>query len=192
MFNKINHVIEGKKKLLHQFKNKKIINILFDSIFNQINDIEDTLYDLYYKRNLKDSVGKQIDTNGILRDLERNGLNDYEFRQNILNKIALDNSEGLIKSVIDSAKIILNDNNIIYKELYPAGIEIFVLNKKCNINQYKYIEKSIPLCVSLVLKFSGSLKPFGYNNKICIGFKSIYDVNKNKGYASNIGDYNND
>ena len=79
MFNKINHVIEGKKKLLYQFKNKKIINILFESIFNQINEIEDTLYDLYYKRNLKDSVGKQIDTNGILRDLERNGLNNTPY-----------------------------------------------------------------------------------------------------------------
>lgn len=194
MFKKIEHFKEAKLKILHQFKNKKIINIFVECLMIELNEIEDALEQLNNNRSLKNAIGKQLKFNGKLRDIENAFLDDNTYKQQVLNRIALDNSDGKINSFLNATSIVLNSKKFIYKESYPLRIELFVLNNVCNIQQYKYIVKITSLCVSLGLAFSNSLNPFGYNKKICSGYKKYNEINSNKGggYASIIGDLENE
>ena len=195
MFKKIDHIIEGKKKLLHQFKNKKIINIFLECLMFEINEIEEAIEQLNINRSLKNAIGKQIDSNGEIRNVLRNDLNDEYYKQKVLNKIALDNSDGTILSILSAAKIILNNNKFVYKETYPARVELFSNNSQCSLFQYKYIANSVGVCVSLDLKYTLDDKPFGFNNNKYNGYGTIYNntnTNKGGGYASIIGDLNNE
>lgn len=195
MFNKINHIVEGKKNLLHQFKNKKIINIFVECLMIELNEIEYALEQLNNNRSLKNAIGKQIDSNGEIRNVLRNNLNDFEYKQKVLNKIALDNSDGRIFSILSAAKIILNNDKFVYKETYPARVELFSNNSQCSLHQYRYISNSVGICVSLDLKYTLDDKPFGFNNNNKYnGYGTIYNINTNKGggYASIIGELNNE
>jgi hypothetical protein len=50
MYNKIEHKKELNNKLLFQFQDKEIINIVNDAIGIQLNDIEETLENMTTKR----------------------------------------------------------------------------------------------------------------------------------------------
>lgn len=194
MYNKIEHKKELNNKLLFQFQDKEIINIVNDAIGIQLNDIEDTLEDMTTKRGLNSAIGKQLNVIGINKNIPRNIDNDEIYRQEIKNKIAVDSSKGFCNDLIFSAKVILNGGNFLYKESYPARCEIYVISNKCNIIQFNYIKNTVSLGVGFGLRYSTSQKPFGYNSNLYSGFKSVFDNNSKKGggYASIIGDNENE
>lgn len=191
MYKKINHIVDANKKLLYQFQDKARINIILNSLMKQLNDVEDTLFDMKTKRGINDAIGKQLDVIGAQKNVMRQGLKDEEYRQEIRNKIALDNSKGLCRDVLSAAKMILGGGKFLYRENYPARCEIFVRGVLCNEKQLNIIKNSVCLCVSVGLRFCKNNIPFGFNgNKSCVGYGSTFNNNNNKGggYASIIGD----
>nr|BFD33738.1 hypothetical protein GTC16762_33570 [Pigmentibacter ruber] len=193
MFNKIDHKIELNKKLLFQFQDKEIINIINDSIAIQFNDVEDTMEDIATKRGLNNAIGKQLDIVGINKNIPRNIDDDEIYRQEIKNKIAIDCSRGLCNDVILAAELILNGKKYFYGESYPARCEI-IASSNCNKNEYLMLKNTVSLGVSFGLRFAKNNNPFGYNKNIYTGFKTIFGNNSNKGagYASIIGNNEND
>jgi hypothetical protein len=190
MYKKIDHIVESNKKLLYQFQDKVRINIILNSIMKQLNDVEDTLFDMKTKRGINDAIGKQLDVIGAQKSVSRNSLDDEIYRQEIKNRIALDNSKGFCLDILSAAKVILGGGKFEYKESYPARCEVFVSGKESSLYQFNYIKKAVGLCVSLGLRFCKNDKPFGYNKINYSGYGSIYNNNSSKGggYASILGD----
>ncbi|WP_397599113.1 hypothetical protein [Silvanigrella sp.] len=189
MYNKIEHKKELNNKLLFQFQDKEIINIVNDAIGIQLNDIEETLENMTTKRGLNNAIGKQLDVIGINKNIPRNIDNDEIYRQEIKNKIAIDCSRGLCNDVILAAELILNGKKYLYGESYPARCEIIACNN-CNKNEYLMLKNTVSLGVTFGLRYSKSENPFGYNKKLYTGLKTIFGNNSNKGagYASIIRD----
>jgi hypothetical protein len=105
------------------------MNNLIDFIVpfsEEIQEIEDSLYDLRTKRSLNTAEGAQLDIIGNLVGEERNGLSDAAYLEKIRIKIIVNVASGKISTIIQYVKNITNSTVVKYIEEYPAGVILYV------------------------------------------------------------------
>jgi hypothetical protein len=152
-------------KILEQYKGKVNWNKLFEVISEEFNNIENMFWDLYIKRWLDSSEGKQLDNLGYNLSVERQGLDDADFRQIIHGKIGQYNSNGRINDIIGVIKLMTNADFILVTELFPAKLSIAIIGDSLNLNA-DFLEESIKGSVAggvgIDIIISGNIPVFVY------------------------------
>lgn len=112
---------EGIEKLLEQFKGKPNIESTLKAYLLEIQELEDTWFELLNERNVYDAVGIQLDLIGAIVVEPRQGRDDEAYRLAILNRIGLNNSEGTPNNVMSLLKNNSGASGVLYWEHYPAN-----------------------------------------------------------------------
>lgn len=120
------HSEDAKKRLLFQYQGKANIEGLLDSLGGQqIQDLEDILFDISGRLDINNSIGVQLDGIGKIVGQARNGQDDPTYRLFLKAKAGRNVSEGDINRVISIWKIITSGTVIRVDEFFPGEIELF-------------------------------------------------------------------
>lgn len=118
----LNHVQQSKERLITQYKAKPNVEGLLESFVLQIQELENDLKNYNDKKSIFTAEGQHLDRWGTLLLEPRFGLNDGDYRVQLLAKIAQNFSEGTPNDLIAMFKAITRANYIVYSEIYPAEI----------------------------------------------------------------------
>jgi len=90
MIQKITNKIElAKKRLMSQYKDSSVINMILEVIMEQEQALEDAIYDVSTLCHLDTAFGIQLDRIGTIPGIKRYGLNDEDYRKRIYAQIVL-------------------------------------------------------------------------------------------------------
>lgn len=115
------HVIDCLNRLMEQYKNQPNFAAILTAFVDQIQDLENAIFDLDAGRQLYNAVGVQLDQLGTLVGISRNGLDDAQYLLFILGKIGENFSDGTISRTTAIYQILLNATQAMEQDLYPAG-----------------------------------------------------------------------
>lgn len=121
-------VAEAKGRLFQQFKDKPKINALLDGIMNQIQESEDSKFDLLNGVSIYAAIGERLDVCGSIVGELRLGKTDEEYRAAILQKIAINTSNGTPDKLLQILQILTAAPDIKLWEHYPANLIFYANN----------------------------------------------------------------
>ena len=125
MIQKITNKIElAKKRLMSQYKDRPVINMILKVIMEQEQALEDAIYDVSTLCHLDTAFGIQLDRIGAIPGIKRYGLNDEDYRKRIYAQIVLNCSNGEAETLITALKLIMDATDIKYDEFYVGKIRI--------------------------------------------------------------------
>jgi len=152
-------------KVLEQYKEKDNFKKILECFSAEFDVLENVFFDLYIKRWLSNSVGKQLDNIGYNLSIERQGLQDSDYRQIIYARIGQYNSNGTINNIMDLAKLMTNADFVVFTEIFPAKINLAIIGDTLNLNK-DFLQSSLQSAVAggvkLDLIISGSVPVFCY------------------------------
>jgi hypothetical protein len=122
-----NHVDDGLKRLLEQWKNKDNMENILRSLLGGVQELEETFFDLRDERldlSNSNTVGQQLDNYGEIVGQDRNNLDDDFYRVLLNAKIGINVSNGEPERVINTLKLLTSATNVHYKNLRSAEIEM--------------------------------------------------------------------
>jgi len=122
-------------KVLEQYKGKENWDKILNLITKPFDEIENVIFDLYLKRWIASSEGKQLDNIGYNLSVNRDGLSDDGFRQVIYGFIGQYNSNGTIEDIIRIANLMTNSGLVSVNELFPAKMIVTVIGDSLLINE---------------------------------------------------------
>jgi hypothetical protein len=123
------HTKDGLDRLLEQYKNKPRIMAIHSAFYDQIQILEDAIFEIDRGRQLWSgndvpSFGQQLDNIGTIVGISRNGLSDAQYILFIFGKIAENFSDSTLDSISSIVGYLFQANQIIIQELPPAGLMI--------------------------------------------------------------------
>ena len=119
------HAAQAKARLLFQYQGKANIEALLDSLGGQqIQDLEDILFDVNTRLDIDNSEGVQLNNIGLIVGQPRNGQDDITYRLFLKAKAGVNVSEGDIERVLSVWKIITGGTIVQLTESYPAAVEL--------------------------------------------------------------------
>ena len=83
-------------------------------------------YDLYTERSLDTSIGAQLDGIGRIVGLDRDGLDDVDYRATLIIQIQINKAGGEPESIITAIRQLFKTEIIAFKEIYPANYEVYI------------------------------------------------------------------
>lgn len=148
--------------LFQQTNNKKFLTALLQPL----QFFSDTLQDVYNKRWVMTAEGIQLDNFGSIVGADRNGLSDFQYRLEILAKIAENNSRGQINDLISVFKLLSGATLIHVTEEYPASVLIV---GDQNVNGFKdtdikdVMQRVVGAGINVIgISFSGGVGSFAF------------------------------
>lgn len=122
------HVDKALSRLLTQFKDKPRIRDLVTAFVDQIQDIEDALWDLLVDRTIDNAVGAMLDILGrIVGARPRAGDGDDDYRLIVRVQIAVNRSNGSPEALLNIARLLWGTGNFSLIEYFPAALVLTVL-----------------------------------------------------------------
>ena len=116
------HVVDALNRLLQQYKDKDSIRAIVSAKTEQDQVLEDVFQDLENFRGIDTATGVQLDGLGDILGIERQGLNDEDYRARLKVKVVQNVSNGEPDRLINVYRFLLNATQIQYQEHYPAGV----------------------------------------------------------------------
>lgn len=121
------HVQDALDRLLVQYKGLPRIKGLITALVQQIQDLEDAIYDLdqgrqFWNGTTTPAIGAQLDVIGLIVGIARNGLSDQQYILFIFGKIAENFSNGTRPEIATIVNNMFQAQTTIIKDYYPAGI----------------------------------------------------------------------
>jgi hypothetical protein len=123
---KIDHVTEAQNNLVELFKNKPKFLAVVKAFVSEVQELEDTNWDLYTDY-LETATGDSLDTYGAIVGEDRNNRADEEYRSAIFAKILLNSSSGTPEEIIELMRAVANGGTVKINEYFPAAFTAFVL-----------------------------------------------------------------
>ena len=151
--------------LIEQLRKNPRMSGLVTAVVSQLQEIEDTLFDLLRFRGIPTATGIQLDAIGAIIGLPRTSPLDTQYRSDIYFQIAVNNSQGTPESMIGVLKQITNAA-IYYTEYYPATIQIEIAKALNPIpaNTLQQMQRIKPAGVKLILTYNNSGTPFVFGS----------------------------
>lgn len=119
-------VTDGLSRLISFWADKPIVQGLLQSYLDNLQLVEDTYFQLLNDRGVYTSVGEQLDVLGLIVGELRAGREDPCYRQAILTRISLNNSDGTPEVILGLLTAITLTPQPHIWEHYPANIHAFV------------------------------------------------------------------
>lgn len=132
-----NVVEEGINRLLYQFQSKPKIVSFLTAILNQVQESEDSKFDLLNGASIYTAMGERLDVCGSIVGEERLGKTDAEYRDAILQRIAINTSNGTPNKLLQILQILTGATVIRLWEHYPANIIFYSNNPTGNMDQVR-------------------------------------------------------
>jgi hypothetical protein len=117
----VDHVLQAIANLVSDYDDATKVQDLVSVFVNEVQELENTFYDLITDRLLDTSVGAQLDTWGEIVGERRDGLTDDEFREFIRARILTNLAEGEIQRIITVLKTITQSTLVKFQANYPAA-----------------------------------------------------------------------
>ena len=125
-----NHLSQAIGRLTGSYQEKPRIASLIGAFVDEVQELEDVVFDVSLLRDLALAEGEQLDAIGRIVNQPRSGLNDVRYRRQIRARIVLNNSRGSADKLIEALHLI-SDSGSISKakvdEFYPAAFIIELL-----------------------------------------------------------------
>jgi hypothetical protein len=121
-----NHSAQALARLKEQFKDKpKYIDLIL-SFTNQIQPLEDALWQLLTERAVDTAIGVQLDNLGTIVGEARNGDTDDDYRPRIRARIWVNRASGLTEELIQAVLLLVTDPDaeVEVENQYPAGVVV--------------------------------------------------------------------
>jgi len=120
---KTDHVTEALANFIERFKDKPNLAAWLTSYINQIQDLEDTYFDIMAQRCLDTAVGVQLDGLGEIVGESRQGRDDDTYRVAIRARRLLNASEGTPEELMNIISASLDFSVTVHiREYYPAAL----------------------------------------------------------------------
>lgn len=161
------HVQDALKRLLQQYKGQPRITAILTSFVDQIQDLENAVYDLDAGRQIQNAIGAQLDGIGEIVGIERNGLDDQTYLVFIYGKIGENTSDTTKDKIIAITLLVFISNFVLMDEIPPAAIGLEVGSPGLNPELFE-------LATTLIAKSLGG--------GIGLGFLATYDSDDNFSY----------
>ena len=110
--------------LLWQWRNSPKVKGLLKSFTDNLQPIEDALFQLLDERGLDTAVGEQLDVLGRLIGEDRVSRDDETYRVALVGRITSNNSDGSTEEVLASMRAITGANYVTIFEHFPASFHI--------------------------------------------------------------------
>lgn len=157
------HYERAINRLAEQFKRKPDLLSLIKGNVDQIQELEYVFDDLKRLRSLNDAAGEQLDGLGDILGLEREGMNDEEYRNALWFQTAVNTSNGEPEMLISVLLRATDATEIIYIDLPPAGIYMFTNGHTVPAGLQELMESVAAGGVRLELVSSvGAIEPFAF------------------------------
>lgn len=121
-------------RLLTQFKDQANIEALIQVYTDEMQEIEDVLFELRDNRSLDTAEGDQLDVLGAIVGQDRGGRSDADYLNYIILKIAQNTSRGTAEDVFAIFNILTSSESCHLLELFPAAIEIYADHDISSLN----------------------------------------------------------
>lgn len=132
-----NVVEEGVGRLLYQFQSKPKIVSFLTATLNQIQESEDSKFDLLNGASIYTAIGERLDICGSIVGEERLGKTDTEYRNAILQRIAINTSNGTPNKLLQILQILTGATIIRLWEHYPANVIFYSNNISGDMEQVR-------------------------------------------------------
>lgn len=120
------HVSDALERLLEQYKGKPRIEGMISCFVEQIQELEDVVFDLPEDLAIATAVGVQLDLIGTIVVQERLGFSDDIYRALLQAKVGENVSKSTPENVIDVVKLLTGAGLVHLQEFYPAGYGISI------------------------------------------------------------------
>jgi len=117
-------VAAGLARLIEQFKRKPKIQSLLRGWLQQVQSLEEALFELYGNRSLDTAIGEQLDGIGEIVGEQRLGRDDETYRLLLRARIASNRSAGTVQELVDILALLLPGTSVQIAEQFPASIVV--------------------------------------------------------------------
>ena len=178
------HIEDAKERFLFQYKGKANIEALLDSLGGQqIQDLENILFDIGTRLDIDNSEGVQLNNIGVIVGQPRNGQDDITYRLFLKAKAGVNVSEGDVERVLSVWKIITGGTVIQVIDVYPAGVELssdVPVPDALAADAFALMQDVVSAGVSVVSSIISPENAFGFENSIgTLGFDDLFATGQN-------------
>lgn len=184
------HEARAIDRLITQYKSKEKIEGLVKAFTNQLQLIENVGADLVNKRSIFDAAGIELDRWGNLLVEPRFGLNDSDYRIQLIAKVAQNFSEGTAEDLISMFKSLTRAAYIIYSEIYPAevsitAVDVDLIGDSNRIRSVLDLAKAAGVKITSAIVTAANVFSFdGDTDPNSLGFGDVNDLNLGGQWAS--------
>ena len=151
----------GLSRLISQWKDKVVVQGITKALLDNIQVIEDQNQQVLTERGIYEAVGVQLDVIGLLVGEARQGKDDTEYRAAILNRIAINSSNGTPVKMMEILSLLTESDNVKIWEHPTASAFLFADRGVTNATAIT-VEEIAPAGVKATL-----LTDVGGNSLIC-------------------------
>ncbi len=118
------HREQARDMVIEQFKRSQKFNDWLGVYIDQVQGLEDALWQLYTERGVDTAEGAQLDVLGVIVGQDRLGLEDEDYRTRIKVRIRLNRASGIADDIYDVFGLMLGNQigAVDLQEVYPAGL----------------------------------------------------------------------
>ena len=148
-------------RLVEQDRSAENFRKIIDKAAERYQGLEEVGYSLLTERNIFDAVGAQLDGIGQIVGEPRLGKSDGQYREALLERIGLNRASGEPESVITFIISLTGATRVIWRELYPANVQVFV-SETITLQEAQRIRRLMPAAVGAVfIESTDGENPFG-------------------------------
>lgn len=154
----------NEQRIIEQFKSKPLLLGLICSLITPLQELEFVYSDLWNKRWIDTAEGNQLEIIGEIVGLERQGMNDTEYRTALRFQIAINMSNGEWETMIAVTKELTDASFVRIQERFPAGIHLLSDGAAIPTNLMQLLEQSAPAGVRVTFSTTYTESPqFAYD-----------------------------
>jgi hypothetical protein len=138
------HVDQALARLIQQYKEKPNLAALITAFVDQIQDLEDAIFDLdegrqFFNGTTYPAVGDQLDGIGALVGARRNGLDDATYLIFIIGTIAQNFSDTTIPTMITIVENFFQPETVIPRSAPPAEFNVEIGGNTLDEDLFQYV-----------------------------------------------------
>jgi hypothetical protein len=150
---------QGLERLVTEWEDKPNVQGLVKSYLQNIEKVEKIYEQLLNERGVFTAIGAQLDVIGTIVGQKRGGNADPEYRQDILNRIAINAADGTPEKIIEILKTITGSAKAQVFEHYPANVHAFISGAPSN-SVAEALQDITPAGVSSRLMFDAGVDSY--------------------------------
>jgi hypothetical protein len=120
------HIADAKARLLEQYKGAPNFEALWDIFVQQVQEIEDAIYDVIGLLDVETMEGDQLDLLGRVLGRTRQEMDDETYRVFLKSQIGINTSRGTTEQLLAVFKILTAGSTCTISEDYPAAVELVI------------------------------------------------------------------
>lgn len=167
-----NHTEQALSHLLEQFKGKPIIEALLTCFVDQVQSLEDSLFDLLLRRSLDQASGEQLDGLGAILGEARQSRTDADFKRGIETRILINLDEATPNEIIEIMSR-ASGFDVLLAEYFPAAFVITILGK---LDSTDSDSDGTPDAAARLYGYLDTSKPAGVGASLVYGISEIDEL----------------